>query len=74
MILSQFLDLPLSCIEQQHCLARVAVLKLSSYWTSLVSQWLIPHASNAGGVGSVPGPGTKIPHAMGMVKLFLIIK
>ena len=33
--------------------------------TSLVVQWLRLHASNAGaGVGSIPGGGTKIPHAM----------
>ena len=27
-------------------------------------QWLGLHASNAGGAGSIPGQGTKIPHAM----------
>ena len=27
-------------------------------------QWLRLHASNAGHVGSIPGQGTKIPHAM----------
>ena len=27
-------------------------------------QWLRLHASNARGMGSVPGQGTKIPHAM----------
>ena len=31
--------------------------------TSLVVQWLRPHASNAGGTSSIPGRGTKIPHA-----------
>ena len=31
--------------------------------TSLVVQWLRLHASMAGGVGSIPGQGTKIPHA-----------
>ena len=30
---------------------------------SLVVQWLRLHASNAGGMGSIPGQGTKIPHA-----------
>ena len=30
---------------------------------TLVVQWLRNHASTAGGMGSVPGPGTKIPHA-----------
>ena len=32
--------------------------------TSLAVQWLRHHASNAGGSGSNPGLGTKIPHAM----------
>ena len=32
--------------------------------TSLVVQWLRLHAVNAEGVGSIPGQGTKIPHAM----------
>ena len=32
--------------------------------TSLVVQWLRLHASNAGGTGSVPGKGTKIPHVV----------
>ena len=31
--------------------------------TSLVVQWLRLHALNAGGPGSIPGQGTKIPHA-----------
>ena len=32
--------------------------------TSLAVQWLGLRASTAGGTGSIPGPGTKIPHAM----------
>ena len=32
--------------------------------TSLVGQWLRLHAFSAGGVGSIPGRGTKIPHAV----------
>ena len=28
-------------------------------------QWLRLRASNAGGAGSIPGGGTKIPHATG---------
>ena len=32
--------------------------------TSLVVQWLRLCASNAGGADSIPGRGTKIPHAM----------
>ena len=31
--------------------------------TSLAVQWLRFHASNAGGPGSIPGRGTKIPQA-----------
>ena len=31
--------------------------------TSLVVQWLRLRALNAGGTGSIPGWGTKIPHA-----------
>ena len=33
--------------------------------TSLLAQWLRLHDSNAGGIGSVLGQVTKIPHAMG---------
>ena len=32
--------------------------------TSLVAQWLRLRASNAEGAGSIPGQGTRIPHAM----------
>ena len=32
--------------------------------TSLVVQWLRLRASTAGGTGSIPGQGTKIPHAV----------
>ena len=32
--------------------------------TSLVAQWLRLYASSAGSVGSVPGQGTEIPHAV----------
>ena len=32
--------------------------------TFLVVQWLGLHASNARGIGSIPGQGTKIPHAI----------
>ena len=30
----------------------------------LAVQWLRPQASTAGGQGSIPGQGTKIPHTM----------
>ena len=32
--------------------------------TSLVAQWLRLHVSTAGGLDSIPGQGTKIPHAL----------
>ena len=32
--------------------------------TSQVVQWLRLHASTAEGLGSIPGQGTKIPHAV----------
>ena len=32
--------------------------------TSLAVQWLTFHASTAGDMGSIPGQGTKIPHAL----------
>ena len=35
----------------------------NKWGTSLVVQWLRIHAPNAGGTGSVPGWGIKIPHA-----------
>ena len=31
--------------------------------TSLVAQWLRLHTSTTGGMGSIPGQGTKISHA-----------
>ena len=39
-----------------------SILK-SKIGTSLVVQWSILHTFNAGGTGSIPGHGTKIPHA-----------
>ena len=45
---------------------RICVILLGKYeyhGTSPVAQWLRLHASNAGGVGSIPGWGTKILHA-----------
>ena len=37
--------------------------KIQHTGTSLAVQWLKLHASNVGGVGSIPGQKTKIPHA-----------
>ena len=36
--------------------------------TSLAVQWLRLHASTAGGMGSIPGLGTKIPFRSGWMK------
>ena len=36
---------------------------IKSIGTSLVVQWFRLHASNAGDMGLIPGPGTKSPHA-----------
>ena len=36
---------------------------LRIYGTSLVVQWLRLYAPNAGGAGSIPARGTRIPHA-----------
>ena len=41
----------------------VAIKRRTNDRTSLAVQWLRLHASAAGGVGSIPGWGTKIPHA-----------
>ena len=40
------------------------LFKNSISGTSLAVQWLRLHTSNAGGVGSIPGGGAKIPHAL----------
>ena len=39
------------------------LLKYCCWGTSLAVQWLRLCASNAGGAGSIPGRGTKVPHA-----------
>ena len=55
---SEFLvtSLPLDIIQEpvKSCLIR----------TSLAVQWFRLHNSSAGGVSSIPGQGTKIPHAV----------
>ena len=37
---------------------------MTQMWTSLAVQWLRLCTPNAGGMGSIPGQRTKIPHAM----------
>ena len=44
------------------CFDFVFVFKIPHIGTSLAVQWLRLLASNAGGAGSIPGWGTKIPH------------
>ena len=39
------------------------VFKIMFEGTSLAVQWLRLHISTARGAGSIPGQGTKIPHA-----------
>ena len=43
-------------------------LKMAILGTSLVVQWLRFHAPNTGGRGSIPGQGTRIPHAIAKKK------
>jgi len=44
-------------------LSKIVSFKKVQFGTSLGVQWLRLHASTAGGVGSIPGQGTKIPYA-----------
>ena len=46
--------------------------KLFSLEILVVVQWLRFHACTAGGVDSIPGQGTKIPHAIGTMKKYCI--
>ena len=41
-----------------------ALIRKDTRGTSLAVQWLRLHTSSAGGMGSIPGRGTKIPHAV----------
>ena len=42
----------------------IIIVKIPALRDFYGSQWLRLHASNAGGMGSSPGQGTKIPHPM----------
>ena len=58
---------PLSILHTRKCWEQSPkrlVFKSGRGWVSMKGQWLGLHASNAGGAGSIPGRGTKIPHAM----------
>ena len=52
----------LSSASMSLILCRVRHIKNKVDGTSLVVQWLRLHAPNAGGLGLIPGRGTKIPH------------
>ena len=41
---------------------KLSQLHITHSWTSMGVQWLKCHTPNAGGMGSSPGQGTKIPH------------
>ena len=44
-------------------LCKIRLIKNKVAGTSLVVQWLRLHVPNAGGLGFIPGWGTKIPHS-----------
>ena len=56
------------CYGQKFCNAKekrsgAPLFQMGSPGHCLAVQWLVLHASPAGGTGSIPGGGTKIPHA-----------
>ena len=59
-------------LDFQHI--KVKCIKNEDYGTSLEVQWLRSCPSNAGGVGSDTGQGTKTPHATGSKKIHRIMK
>ena len=44
--------------------SKMHIFKRYKYQTSLGIQWLRLHISSAESVGSIPGKGTEIPHAL----------
>ena len=55
--------LPMCRIKCFVCVISLDPHKTPDVGTSVVVQWLRLHAANAGDLGSIPGQGTKIPHA-----------
>ena len=53
---------------QDHSEKRPETIINNKHRSSLVVQWLGLHASTAGGMGSIPGWGTKIPQAIQCAK------
>ena len=47
-----------------HFILNIGRVKIPNRGTSLVIQWSRPCTTSAGGMGSIPGQGTKIPHAV----------
>ena len=50
----------------QSCELRIQYLLLKIFFSGIfwLLQWFILQTSSAGGVGSIPGQGTKIPRAL----------
>ena len=52
------------CMSGSHSSMSISYIKSTITGTSLAVRWLGLRASTAGGTGSIPGRGTKIPHFM----------
>ena len=75
LILCHSLLLVTSILENKKVSSYKSISCSVDFWTSLVVQWLRLCASTAGGTGSVPAWGTKIPHAVqyGQEKKFYVL-
>ena len=54
---------PLDSISSVSVVGKITVIKVIKSCESLAVQWLRLCKSIAGGMGSIPGGGTKVPHA-----------
>ena len=54
---------PLDSISSVSVVGKISVIKVIKSCESLAVQWLRLCKSIAGGMGSIPGGGTKVPHA-----------
>ena len=59
----------ISVTRSLHCMSKAIPLKKMSLGTSLAVQWLRLRTSTAGGMGSIPGWGTKISLAAQLGKI-----
>ena len=50
--------------EESDLYCSMTLIRIYKGGISLVVQWLRLHMPNAKGAGSIPGPGTNIPHAV----------